>query len=153
MTTAATPRKPSTAIGWFPHQPATDSAVIDMADSRQIALRARLRNHYWLTECKPIGAVTVSLTRKKMTMIDPKDKMTEAQVSEVLTAHYGFLTTPEGLTIPDLQEARGVAVGSLQALTDRAAKGGRARADKAAATKAPPEAQPEGISDDNPVDF
>jgi hypothetical protein len=139
-------RKPSTALGWFPHVPATDSSIIDMASARQIALRARLRNHYWLTEGKPIGESTVALLLKKMAMIDAKDKMTSAQVAEVLSDHYGFRQTPEGITVPDLDEARGVAVESLQAIQARASAGGRAKAEKAAASRAEGEPLPSGSS-------
>jgi hypothetical protein len=131
-----TTRKPAVALGWFPHNAATESAVIDMASSRQIALRTRLRNHYWLTEGRPIGAATVGIIRKKMTMIDLRDVLSEEEVSEVLSDHYGFTATADGWTIPDLDEARGVAIGSLEAIRARASAGGKAKAAKAAAAEA-----------------
>lgn len=139
--------KPSTALGWYPHNATTEAATMDMANSRQFALRSRLRDHYWLTECKPIGTTTLDLTRKKMALIDKKDRMTDAEVAEVLTDHYGFKATPDGLTIPDLDEARGIAVGSLLAIQERASKGGIAKAKSAAARK---EAVP---PKDDPTDF
>lgn len=137
-------RTPTTALHWFPHIAATESATLDMANSRQIALRTRLRNHYWLTECKPIGSTTVALTRKKMAMIDKKDTMTDAEVSEVLSDHYGFVSTDDGLIVPELIEARTVAIGSAQANRERASAGGKAKAAKAAGTDAPK---------GNPADF
>ena len=127
-------RTPSAALQWSTHNAANESAIIDMANSRQIALRTRLRNHYWLTDCKPIGAITIALNRKKMVMIDSRDLMSDAEVDEVLSDHYGFIVTDEGLTIPDLIEARKVAIGAAQGRKERAALGGNARAAKASAT-------------------
>jgi hypothetical protein len=147
-----TTRTPSTALQWFPHIAANESAILDMANSRQIALRTRLRNLYWLTECRPFGAVTVELTRKKMTMIDRKDKMTEAEVSEVLTDHYGFIATPEGLTIPELIAARGTAIGSAQVRHERASAGGKAKAAKAAVAGEPAGIPEEALAG-HPKDF
>lgn len=125
-------RKPATALGWFPHSAATDSAIIDMADSQQVTLRARLRNHYWLTECKPLGDTTVALIRKRMAMADLGVVMSDEQVSELLSDHFGFVSTDDGFVIPDLDEARGVAVTSLEGIGRRASAGGNAKAAKAA---------------------
>ena len=124
----STPRKPSAALGWFPHIAVNESAVIDMANSRQIALRERLRNHYWVTECKPLGVTTVALMRKKMAMIDTRDTLTDAEVSELLSDHYGFVATDAGLTIPELDEHHGVAIGSMHSTRERLSEGGRIRA-------------------------
>ena len=145
-------RKPSTAINWYPHCPATESAIIDMANSRQIALRERLRNLYWLTECRILSSVSVALTRKKMAMIDPADTMTDSDVAEVLSNHYGFQTVPDGWTIPDLDEARGVAVKSGEVNRSNGAKGGRAKALKAAPQVVPVE-PPEAEPAEDPLDF
>lgn len=128
-------RKPSTALQWRPHYSASESAIIDMANSRQIALRERLRNHYWLTECKLISGTTVDLTRRKMTMIDPKDKMTDADVTEILSAHYGFQETTDGHAIPDIDEARAVAIKSGEIHSTNGARGGNQKAANAAAAK------------------
>ena len=49
---------------------------------------------------------------------------------------YGFTATADGWTIPDLDEARGVAIGSLEAIRARASAGGKAKAAKAAAAEA-----------------
>ncbi len=125
-------RKPATALGWFPHSAATDWAIIDMADSQQVTLRARLRNHYWLTECKPLGDTTVALIRKRMAMADLGVVMRDEQVSELLSDHFGFLPSDDGFVIPDLDEARGVAVTSLAGIVKRASAGGNAKAAKAA---------------------
>jgi hypothetical protein len=130
---STTLRKPSTALQWRPHYSASESAIIDMANSRQIALRERLRNHYWLTECKPISSTSVDLTRRKMMMIDAKDKMTDADVTEVLSAHYGFYATSEGHVIPDIDEARAVAIKSGENHSTNGAKGGYQKAANAAA--------------------
>ena len=124
-------RKPSTALQWHPHYSATESALSDMANSRQIALRIRLRNFYWLNECRPIGTTSLAMQRKKMVLIDPRDVMTEEEVKELLTDHYGFYSTPEGLIIPEMDEARVAAVGASEARSDRAGAGGRAKALKA----------------------
>ncbi len=108
-----------------------------MANARQVTLRARLRNFYWVTDCRPIGPDSLALLRKKMSMIDAKDEMSEAEVSELLTAHYGFVATTEGLiTIPELDEARGVAIGAAKERTERAGAGGRAKAAKAKESQA-----------------
>jgi hypothetical protein len=146
-------RRPAAALHWFPHAAATEAAIIDMGNSRQIALRARLRNHYWLTECKPIGEETIVLIRRKMSMIDPKDEMTDPEVCEVLSDHYGFTTTPRGLAILDLDEARGVAVGSLLAIQLRASAGGKAKAAKAAAAGEAPGLNSGEVKNPNPRDF
>jgi len=152
MSAPVTTRKPSTALGWFPHIAATESAIIDMANSRQIALRTRLRNHYWLTECRPFGAATVAVTRKKMLMIDTRDVLSDEEVAEVMSDHYGFKPTADGWGIPDLEEARGVAAGSLEAIRARASAGGRAKAAKAAAAVAAEEPDEEASAAD-PKDF
>lgn len=127
-------RTPSAALQWSPHNAAHESAILDMANSRQIALRTRLRNHYWLTDCKPLGQTTIELTQKKMTMIDDRDRMTQPEIDEVLSDHFGFVDTDVGLTIPDLIEAREVAIGSAQGRQERASAGGKARAAKALIT-------------------
>lgn len=126
-------RKPSTALQWRPHYPATESAIIDMANSRQIALRERLRNHYWLTECKPISNVTIELTRRKMLMIDSKDKMNTTEVAEILSTHYGFHETDAGYVIPDMDESRGVAIKSGEINISNGSRGGLQKAANAAA--------------------
>lgn len=65
-------RKPLTALGWFPCAATTEAAVIDVANSRVVSLRSRLRHHYWLTECRPMQPSTVATIRKKMVLIDRK---------------------------------------------------------------------------------
>ena len=120
-----------------------------MADSQQVTLRARLRNHYWLTECRPLGATTVALVRKRMAMADLGVLMSEAQVSELLSDHFGFIASENGFTIPDLDEARGVAVTSMAGLAKRASAGGNAKAAKAAERSQ----EPEPVIDENPKDF
>jgi hypothetical protein len=85
-------------------------------------------NHYWLTECKPIGTVTVALQRKKMVMIDPRDTLTDEEVQEVLSEHYGFTSTEAGLTIPELDDHRRAATEAMQGTRERLAEGGRIRA-------------------------
>ena len=125
MTTA---HKTPTGPGWHPHFATADTATLDMTPARQIALRVRLRNHYWLKECEPFTVAIVTQTRKKMVMIDKRDKLTEAEVDEVMTAEYGFIETPEGWTIPELLTARGVAIGAAQRRSEAARKGGIAKA-------------------------
>jgi hypothetical protein len=105
--------------------------MIDMADAQQVALRARLRNHYWLTECKPIGEATIAIMRKKMVSIRAEDQMSDAQVVEVLSDHFGFTHSPQGWTVPDLDEAREVAIGACEVRRKRASAGGLAKAAKA----------------------
>lgn len=145
-------RNPNTAINWYPYYSATESAIIDMANSRQIALRTRLRDFYWLTECKPISAITVNLTRKKMMMIDPKDKMSDADANEVISVHYGFHQTPEGLVIPDLAEARGIVIKTSEVNRVNGAKGGLRKA-ALAANGVTPEAVPVAVSAGDSSDF
>lgn len=140
MTTPTTtslkgPRKVSAVIGWFPTTPATEREIIDMANSRQVALRTRLRHLYWLTECKAIGQTTVDLARRKMALIDPQDTLTDAQVAELLTTHYGFEPSADGWVIPDLDEAREDVVGSVREARGRAQAAGRASAAKRTAAK------------------
>jgi hypothetical protein len=141
-------RKPSTALQWHPHSAATESAIIDMANSRQLALRIRLRNFYWLNECRPIGTTSLAMQRKKMVMIDPRDVLTEDEVKELLTDHYGFYATSEGLIIPELDESRISAVVASDARADRAGAGGRAKALKAKESQATP-----SVSASDPSDF
>lgn len=128
-----------------------------MANSRQIALRTRLRHHYWLTDCKPITETTVALQRRKMALIDAQDTMTEEQVEELLSEHYGFARCGEGWRIPDLDEARGVAVQSITATREAASRAGKASAAKRAAQAAAPAQAPEpvlaGAGLDDPDDF
>ncbi len=158
MSTTAPLRKPSTALQWHTYNSHNESAVLDMANSRQIALRTRLRNHFWLTECKPLGATTVALTLKKMKMIDPRDKMTPAEVTELLSDHYGFEPTEAGFIVPELIEARETALKAAGVRKERAAAGGKAKA--AATAEAPgdapnpfPEVTAAVAPKDNPEDF
>lgn len=127
----ATFRKPSVALQWHPHTAAAESAIIDTANARQVTLRTRLRNFYWLTDCKPMPLTSIAAQRKKMVLIDSRDDMSEPEVSEVLSSHYGFLETPEGLTIPELDDARGIAVGAAEGRAVKAGNGGRAKAARA----------------------
>ena len=99
-----------------------------MANSRQIALRTRLRNHFWMTECRPIGTVTVDLAVRKMKMIDPGDAMTPAEVAEVLSDHYGFAGTADGFIIPQLIADRDTAVALAHKRAVRASLGGLGKA-------------------------
>jgi len=128
MTSVTSQRKSSTAVQWYPHNATNDGAVLDMANSRQIALRVRLRNHFWLTDCKPMGAVTVEQILKKMKMIDTRDEMTKEEAEEVLSDHFGFKQTEQGFIIPDLIEARDFALSSADSRKVRAASGGRGKA-------------------------
>lgn len=133
-------RKATAVLGWFPTTPATEREVLDMATARQIALRTRLRHHYWLTDCHPITEVTVSKLRKKMVLIDPQDAMDDDQVTELLSDHYGFtrVSLAEGATgwrIPDLDEARGIAVDAIEAQRAQASAAGKLSAQKRAESK------------------
>lgn len=125
-------RKATAVLGWFPTTPATEREIIDMANSRQIALRTRLRHHYWLTDCKPLTEVAISNARRKMTLIDPQDVMTDDQVAELLTEHYGFVPLSGSKTwaIPDLDEARAAALASIEGIRARASAAGKASAAK-----------------------
>jgi hypothetical protein len=129
-----------------------------MTNARQIALRTRLRNFYWLTDCKPMPAASIAAQRKKMTLIDHSDEMSDSDVAEVLSSHYGFLEIPEGLTIPELDEARRIAIGSAEERTVRAGNGGRAKAAKALEAKISINSDtvteiPARNHDSNPEDF
>jgi len=128
MTIAASQRKSSTAVQWHTHNATNESAVLDMANSRQIALRTRLRNHFWMTECRPMGAVTVDLAVRKMKMIDLRDAMTPEEVAEVLSGHYGFAETADGVIVPELITDRDAAVASAHKRTVRASLGGLGKA-------------------------
>jgi hypothetical protein len=155
-------RKPSTGLQWHPHSAHIESAVIDIANARQIALRTRLRHHFWLTECKPLGPTTLALTLKKMTMIDSRDEMSTEEVEELLSDHYGFESTEIGFVVPELIEARDSALKAAGIRKERASTGGKA---KAAATAVRPtevtnpitgeitQASPAGPPNDNPEDF
>lgn len=125
-------RKPSTAANWHPLTPATENAILDMANARQIALRTRLQLHYWLTECRPLTPTAVAQVRKKMAMIDPRDVLDDEEVQELLTEFFGFTATDAGLTIPDLDEHRRVSVGAAMAFREKQSEAGRKRASEAA---------------------
>ena len=146
-------RKPSTALQWHTYNSHNESAVLDMANSRQIALRTRLRNHFWMTECKPLGATTVALTLKKMKMIDPRDKMTAAEVDELLSDHYGFESTEAGFIVPDLIESRDTALKSAGMRKERASAGGKAKAAAEAASEGSEPFPAEAAKEVNLVDF
>jgi hypothetical protein len=131
-------RKPTAVLGWFPTTAATEQSILDMASARQVALRTRLRHHYWLTDCQPLSAQTVALQRRKLTMIDPQDTMSDEQVAELLSTHYGFHSLGNDTwSIPDLEGSRDIAVGSLMETSARAAAAGRASAASRAAKKGP----------------
>jgi len=130
--TKPTPSHASLAgLSWHPHHATSEAAALDMTNARQIAFRTRIRNHYWLTGCVPFTDTLVNITRKKMMMIDKRDKLTDAEVTEVLSGHYGFTQTPEGWTIPELLDAKGVATEASAKRSERARLGGIAKAAKA----------------------
>jgi len=135
-----TTKKPLSAVlGWFPTTPTTEREVLDMATSRQIALRTRLRHTYWLTDCKPLGPVTVAAVRRKMVLIDGRDAMTEPEVDELLSDHYGFakIVDPDGVfegwSVPELADARDTATASITATRERMSAIARVGAQKRAA--------------------
>lgn len=132
MSKPKTPAKTTAVLGWFATTPATEREVIDMANARQVALRDRLRHHYWLTDCRPITDVTLDVLRRKMVLIDPQDELPDAQVEELLSLHFGFDKTDTGWCIPDLDEARQTAVGSIEEGRLRASAAGKASAAKRA---------------------
>jgi hypothetical protein len=150
MTTSSATKPVSAVLGWFATTPATENAIIDMANSRQIALRTRLRHHYWLTDCKPIGPVTLATIRRKMALIDQRDEMTDPEVTELLSSHYGFEKAPvetdsgPAWIIPDLLEARGVATSSITEMRERMSGLGKASAAKRGTGKAASGAGPQG---------
>jgi hypothetical protein len=127
-------RKVTAVLGWFPTTPATEREILDMANSRQVALRTRLRHHYWLTECRPISDQTITNMRRKMAMIDPQDAMPDDQVAELLSPHYGFAEAADasgafvGWTITDLDEALQAATASITATRERMSQLGKASA-------------------------
>ena len=126
-------------MGWYPTTPATELSTIDMANARQVALRDRLRNHYWLTKCKPLTALAVELQRRKMRGIDPSDVLTDEQTEELLSEHYGFHgDAVAGWLIPDLQDHYRTALESIQGTRKRATAAGKASGAARAAGKAPP---------------
>jgi hypothetical protein len=63
-----------------------------------------------------------------MISIDPRDSLTEEEVEELLTDHYGFKSTLDGFVIPELDESRTTAIGAAEARAIRAGAGGRAKA-------------------------
>jgi hypothetical protein len=131
-------RKPSAVIGWYPATPATDVSTLDMANARQVALWVRLRNHYWLSACKPLTPLAVGLQRRKMAGIDPLDVLTDEQTAELLSEHYGFRgDAVGGWSIPDLQDHYSTALGAVESVRKRASAAGRASASARAAGKAP----------------
>ncbi|MGA0610647.1 hypothetical protein [Caldimonas sp. KR1-144] len=133
ITVTTTPTRPtSTASGWHPTNPVSERETLDMATARQIALRTRLRHHYWLTECRPFDDSTVALMRRKMTLIDARDAMDDEEVVDLLTAHYGFTRSAEGWRIADLDCARDALVSSIDGTRKRAQAAGVASAKKRA---------------------
>lgn len=131
-------RKASAVIGWYPTTPATEQSIISMANARQVALRDRLRHHYWLTECKPLTAQAVELERRRMAMIDPQDTLTDEQTAELLSVHYGFARDAlGGWSIPDLEAHYGTAVGAILGKREQASRAGTRSAAVRATAKAP----------------
>lgn len=128
QTSSKLPRKPSALMGWHPTCPAQESTVIDGLNARQIALRIKLRNHYWLTECKPISDARVSMTTGMMELIDPLDKLSPEQVEALLCSDFGFLRTTEGWAIPDLHSAYDEALTSVESKRTQTQAAGRASA-------------------------
>lgn len=129
MTTKKTIRSPSAALGWHPISPVIEASIIDMATGRQVSMRARLRNHYWMNECRPLTQTTIELMQRRLAMIDPADALDQPQLDQLLDAHFGFRQTADGWTIPDLDEAYTAALESVRAIRERAIKGGKASAE------------------------
>lgn len=119
-----------------------------MANARQIALRTRLRHTYWLTDCKPLGPVTVDTVRRKMALIDPADTLSEREFEELLSDHYGFAKVVdadgvfEGWSIPELAEARDTATASISAMRERMSSIARAGVQKRAEARSTGSAVP-----------
>lgn len=134
MSHSSSGRKASAALGWFPMAPVTEAAIIDMASARQVALRHRLRLHYWQTECRPLTETTINLTRRKMMFADPQDELSPESLTELLSLHYGFEPIPgtSDWRIPELEEAYRHAVGAVQRRQEQAVKAGKASAEKRA---------------------
>ena len=136
MTMPRTPRTFSlsnpTATAWFPHAPAIASAVIDMADARTVALRERLRNHYWLRGCAPLTAADIDLQRRKMRLICAADEVDDVALAALLVPSYGFQACTDGWTIPDLDHHHREVLGQREAASARGAAGGKASAAKRA---------------------
>ena len=141
-----------TATAWFPLAPAAESAVIDMADARTVALRERLRNHYWLTDCRPLTTADIDLQRRKMRMIRDADGMEQSEVDALLTPTFGFECCPTGWTIPALDIHRDEVLDAKQQAALRAAAAGRASA-AARASRTGPSTPPTAPASDDPQDF
>lgn len=129
-----------TATAWFPHAPASEAAIIDMADARTVALRERLRNHYWLRGCVPLTTAEIDLQRRKMLMIREADGVDEDTIKALLTPLYGFEFGGEGWVIPDLDYHRTEVLAAKAKAAALGAAGGRASAGKR--TPPAPAAQP-----------
>lgn len=148
-----------TATAWFPLAPASEAAVIDMADARTVALRERLRNLYWLRGCVPLTTADIDLQCRKMRMIREADEVDEAARQALLVPFYGFHEGPEGWTIPDLDHHRTEVLERKAMESARGAAGGRASAAKrggtaANAASAPsPSPAPSLTDEPGPADF
>lgn len=125
-----------------------------MANARQVALRTRLRHFYWLTDCKPMPPETIDTVRRKMALIDPRDTLTEPELDELLSVHYGFALSSDehgevrGWVVPELDELRDTALASIGSMRDRMSQLGRASgAKRTRAASAPSTAAPEPDSD------
>jgi hypothetical protein len=145
----------STANAWFKTYPAHELEILDMANARQIALRTRLRHRYWVTSCAPLTPSAVERVCKKMALIDDRDAMTDAEVEELLTPDFGFAAVDSGWTVPDLDAARGEALGSIDAIRSRMSELGRASAAKRGKAAADVAAEPVSVGpevDDEPTE-
>jgi hypothetical protein len=133
-------RKASAVVGWFPTTPATELAVLQGANARQVALRGHLRHLYWLSECRPITAVAVTMQRRSMVSIAAQDSLDDDEVDQLLSAHFGFEPIAGGWCIPELDEGHRTALASITSQRERASAAGKASAAARKAAGKSPEA-------------
>lgn len=138
---------------WFKYQTTLEATLMQDATALQIAMRILLRDRYWLTDCRPLGPIAIKNIQTRMALRNPRDVITEEEVTELLSPEFGFqkATTAEGeflgWHLPALAEQRGLLLGA------RIAEGEKKRAYRAkqlakAPTSFEPSAAPPAPADD-----
>jgi hypothetical protein len=99
---------------WFKYHTTLEATLMQDATALQIAMRTLLRDRYWLTDCRPLGPIAIKNIQTRMAMRNPRDVITEEEVTELLSPEFGFQKAVAedgeflGWHLPALAEQRGL---------------------------------------------
>ena len=114
MTQTAAPKNSKVSSLWLKYHTTLEATLMQDATALQIAMRILLRDRYWLTDCRPLGPTAVRNIQTRMAMRNPRDVISDEEVTELLSSEFGFQKAVAdggeflGWHLPDLAEQRGL---------------------------------------------